>query len=65
MVLELYSYCGDEHGGRRDLRVSKNVYKNQYHSVITWNIKKELKQVVTITYTLEKKFFAVINFEGL
>ena len=33
--------------------------------VITWNKKHLLKQLATITYTLEKRFFAVATFEGL
>ena len=33
--------------------------------VSTWNKKYLWKQIVIITYTLEKKLFAVATFEGL
>ena len=33
--------------------------------LIKWNKKHSSKQVVPITYTLEKSFFATATFEGL
>ena len=42
-----------------------NCQKNNNMTVITWNKKHPSKQVAPITYTLEKKFFAVAAFECL
>ena len=77
LVLTLCSYCGDkneiwtfsnhlfqreqEHGDWRGLRVSINCYQKQCVSVIIWNKRHLLKQLLTITYTLDKKFFAVAS----
>ena len=36
-----------------------NFYKKHYLLVVTWNKTNLLKQVAPITYTLEKRFFAV------
>ena len=45
---------------------STNSYKKRsYLSVITWNEKYSSKQIVAITYTLEKTFSATADFEGL
>ena len=48
------------------MAVEKNfgVTRNFCLPVITWNQKYLSKQVVPITYTLEKLFFAVFNFEA-
>ena len=54
-----------EHGGWRDLRVLINFYKIQCLPVTTWNTKHLSKQVVKITYTMEKTFSAVDTFKGL
>ena len=40
-------------------------FKKQCLPVITWNKKYLSKHVVTIAYTLEKKFFAVAIYEAL
>ena len=45
--------------------VTINFHKKQCLPVITWNKKHLSKQFVTITYTREKKFFAVASFKGL
>ena len=47
------------------LRVIINVYKKQCLAVITWKKNHSSKQAVSITYTLEKKVFAAVTFEGL
>ena len=39
-------------------------YKKQCLPVITWNKKQLLKQVIPITFTLGKKFFAAAAFES-
>ena len=39
--------------------------KKQYLPVIRWNEKHLLKQVITITYILEKIFFVFATFQGL
>ena len=79
LVLALYSHCEDkkystdffqitcfkERKSWRDLMVWINFYKEQCLPVTTWNKKHLSKQLVTIAYTLEKKVFAVANFEGL
>ena len=49
-----------KHGGGRDLRIPTNYHKNNITAIATIS-----KQVATITYTVEKKFFEVANFEGL
>ena len=48
-----------------DNRASIKFYKRQCLPVITWNKKHLLKQVVAITYTLQKKFFTITALEGL
>ena len=48
-----------------NFRITINVYKVQYFQVITWNDKDLLKKVVTMTYTLEKAFFAIDASDGL
>ena len=53
-----------EHGGGKDIRVARNFYQ-QCLSVTKWNKKYSLKQVVPITNTTEKRFFATSTFEGL
>ena len=49
----------------KSLRLMVNFYKKQCPQVITWTIKYLSKPVISITYTLEKKFFAAATFEGL
>ena len=46
----------------KPLRITVNFYKKQYLSVITWAIKYSLKQVISITYLPEKKFFCSCYF---
>ena len=46
----------------KNLRVMADIYKKQCIPIITWNKKYLSKQVVPITYTLEKRFFAVPTF---
>ena len=46
---------------KKNLRITINIL---CLPVDTWNKKKLSKQVVPITYTLEKMFFAVADFEG-
>ena len=46
----------------KNLRVMADIYKRQCIPIITWNKKYLSKQVVPITYTLEKRFFAVPTF---
>ena len=43
----------------KNLRVTTNFYKKHCLLLVTWNINNLLKQVVPITYTLEKRFFEV------
>ena len=45
------------------LRVTISFYKKQCLPVITWNKKHSSNQVMSITYTLEKKFFSAAAFE--
>ena len=45
--------------------IVRNFYKKLCLSVITWNKKHLLKQVVPITFTLGKTIFAVAAFECL
>ena len=49
----------------KPLRVIIKFYKKQCLPVITWKKKHSSKQAVSITYTLEKKVFAVATFERL
>ena len=49
------------------LKIPQGINKllqKQCFPVIIWNKNHLSKEVVTITYTLEKKFFAVATFEG-
>ena len=46
---------------KKNLRLMINFYKKLCLPVITWNKKHLSKEVVPITYKLEKKFFAVAN----
>ena len=48
----------------KNIRVTKNFYKNQWLPDITLNRKHLPKQVVPMTYTLEKTFFGPATFEG-
>ena len=43
----------------KNRRVTINVYKKSSLPVVTWNKNNLLKQVVKITYTLEKRLFIV------
>ena len=43
----------------KNLRVTKNFYKKQCLPLVTWNKINLSKQVVPITYPLDKRFFAV------
>ena len=54
-----------QHGGWKNPRLTVNFYKKQCLPVMTWAIKYSSKQVISISYTLEKKFFAAATFEGL
>ena len=45
--------------------IVRNFYRKLCLSVITWNKKHLLKQVVPITFTLGKTIFAVAAFECL
>ena len=47
------------------LRVIITFLKKHCFPVITWNIKNSLKQIISITCMLKKKFFAAATFEGL
>ena len=50
----------------KNIRVTIKFYKKHCLPVITWNKNNLLKQVVPITYTLEKMFFAsCYTFEDL
>ena len=49
----------------RKLQCYNKLYEKQWLLVLIWNKKHSSKQVVPITYTLEKKFFAAATFEGL
>ena len=44
------------------IKVTINFYKKQSVLVITWNKKYLSKQVMSITYTLEKTFLAAATF---
>ena len=46
-------------------QVINKLYEKQCLPLITWNKKHLSKQIVTIAYTLKKKFSAVATFEGL
>ena len=46
------------------LRVTINFYTKQCLPVITWNKNYSLKQIISITHTLDKKIFAAATFEG-
>ena len=48
-----------------DLKVMINYYEKECLLVITKNKKRLSKQVVPITFTLEKRIFAAIIFQGL
>ena len=48
-----------------DLKVMINYYEKECVLVITKNKKRSSKQVVPITYTLEKRVFAAVTFQGL
>ena len=50
---------------KNNLTVRINLFEKQCHPVITWNKKHSLKQVISITYTLEKRVSSVATFEGL
>ena len=55
--------CFKEHKNmtvEMNLKMTINFYKRQCFPVITWNKKHLLKQVVPMTYTLEKRFFAAV-----
>ena len=81
LVLALYYYCGDnvkyglfsknfierkqKHGGWENLSVTINFYEKQWLLVFTKIKKHSSKQVVSITYTLEKRYLAAATFEGL
>ena len=43
----------------KNLRVATNFYKKHCLPVVTWNKNNLSKQIVPITYQLEKRFFAV------
>ena len=43
----------------KNLKVAINFYKKHCLPVVTWNKNNLSKQVVPITYTLEKSFFVV------
>ena len=43
----------------KNFRVAMNFYKKHCLTVATWNKHILLKQIISITYTLEKRFFAV------
>ena len=47
------------------LRVTINFYKNSVLQLSHKKKKHSLKQVIPITYTLEKKLFVAAAFEGL
>ena len=47
------------------LGVMINVCKKQFLLVVTWNKKHSTKQVISMTYKLEKRFFAAATFEEL
>ena len=49
----------------KNFRAIVNNFKKQYFPVIIWNKKHFWMQVAPIKCTLEKRFFAVANFEGL
>ena len=49
----------------KNFRLKKNFYKKLCLPFITLNKKYLSKQVVPITYTLERTFFAVATLEGL
>ena len=68
LVVTLYSCWGDTNtsfkllisksiSGWKDTRLSINFCKKQCLPVITWDKKLLLKQVITITYTPERKVF--------
>ena len=82
MVLASYCYCGDADEMQtsyktlaskkaatlrlKSLRVTISFHEKESLSVITWNKKHFWKEVVPITYTLEKRgFFAAATFKGL
>ena len=39
--------------------------EKKVHPVVTWSKKHSLKQVVSITYALDKNIYAAVAFEGL
>ena len=43
----------------KNLKVAINFYKKHCLPVVTWNKNNLSKQVATITYRLEERFFAV------
>ena len=49
----------------KNLRVATDFYKKICLLVIAWNKKHLSKQILSITYTLEIKFFAVASSGGL
>ena len=49
----------------KNFRAIVNNFKKQYFPVLIWNKKHFWMQVAPIKFTLEKRFFAVANFEGL
>ena len=49
----------------KKLRITINFYKKLCLPNITWNKKHSSKKVLPITYTLEKRFFAVATLEAL
>ena len=44
---------------RKNTRIAINFYKKHCLPVVTWNKNNLSKQVITITYPLQKRFFAV------
>ena len=54
-----------QYGSGKALRVKIKFYEKQCPSVIRQNTKYSLKQVIPITYTLEKSFVAAATFAGL
>ena len=54
-----------QYGGWKNFKVTKNLYKKQWLQVIKWNKKHSSNQVLSITCTLEERFFAAATFEGL
>ena len=54
-----------KHGGWRDPEGINKLLQKQCLPVSIWNKNYLSKQVVAITYTLDKMFFEVATFEGL